>query len=257
MAPFNFEEQIKEHLEARNIKPSKSAWTQLESQLEVVQKQTSKERYWLLGMAASFVGVLFISTLFFTPNAITRPAGSEINSVDHKTLPEYQKTEVVTEQPFNADDTTREQSVKILKTPVYQDSKLVFSKDQIKQQNLKRKRVETNKTVGSLVVAIENKEQPNAATLEDEKVNAVVEAIKKMKDHQEVVTNEEIEALLKKAQNDLRYHSMYQHATKTVDAMVLLEAVEADLERSFREKVFEALLSSYETVKTAVAQRND
>ena len=42
-----------------------------------------------------------------------------------------------------------------------------------------------------------------------------------------------------------------------VDAEALLENVEAELDQSFRNKVFEAIKSSYNSVKTAVAQRND
>ena len=45
--------------------------------------------------------------------------------------------------------------------------------------------------------------------------------------------------------------------TQTFDADALLQDVEADLQQSFRAKVFEALKSSYETVKTAVAERNN
>ena len=50
---------------------------------------------------------------------------------------------------------------------------------------------------------------------------------------------------------------MYNEKTGVVDARLLLENVEADLEKSFRDKVFEALKSNFNFVKTAVAQRND
>ena len=50
---------------------------------------------------------------------------------------------------------------------------------------------------------------------------------------------------------------MYDESTKTVDATSLLESVEDDLEQSFREKVLNALQSSYETVRVAVTERNE
>ena len=45
--------------------------------------------------------------------------------------------------------------------------------------------------------------------------------------------------------------------TRTVDANALLQDVEEDLQQSFRSKVFEALQSGYESVITAVAERNN
>ena len=42
-----------------------------------------------------------------------------------------------------------------------------------------------------------------------------------------------------------------------IDASDLLQDVEADLDQSFRDKVFKTLKSSYYSVKTAVADRNN
>jgi len=41
-----------------------------------------------------------------------------------------------------------------------------------------------------------------------------------------------------------------------VDANALLQDVEAELQDSFRTRVFETLKSTFKTVKTAVADRN-
>ena len=50
---------------------------------------------------------------------------------------------------------------------------------------------------------------------------------------------------------------LYNEATNKVDANALLQSVEDDLEQSFRAKVFDAIKSGYESVKTAVAERNN
>jgi len=71
------------------------------------------------------------------------------------------------------------------------------------------------------------------------------------------VTDAEIDSLLKKAQKEILSNRLYNGNTRTVDAKVLLQDVEDDLQQSFRTKVFEALQSGYESVRTAVAQRNN
>ena len=50
---------------------------------------------------------------------------------------------------------------------------------------------------------------------------------------------------------------MMDEIANVVSAEDLLLSVEDDLEKSFRTKAFEALKSSFETVKTAVADRNN
>lgn len=59
---------------------------------------------------------------------------------------------------------------------------------------------------------------------------------------------EEIQQLMEK---------LYNTTTGVVDANLLLESVEQDLDESFRNKVFDALKANYNKVKTAVAQRNE
>ena len=71
------------------------------------------------------------------------------------------------------------------------------------------------------------------------------------------VSSEEIEALLVAAQKEITMQKLFNDATKTVDADALLRSVEDDLEQSFRDKVFTAIKSGYESVRTAVAERNN
>jgi guanylate kinase len=81
--------------------------------------------------------------------------------------------------------------------------------------------------------------------------------IQKLQQENKAVSNEEIETLLAAAQKEITMQKLYDEVTNTVDANVLLQSVEDDLEQSFRDKVFSAIKSGYETVKTAVAERNN
>ena len=59
------------------------------------------------------------------------------------------------------------------------------------------------------------------------------------------------------ASKELFKDKLQKEAFKTVDASALLLSVEEDMGQSFRSKVFDALKGGYETVKTAVAERNN
>ena len=68
MAPINFENDLKEKLEQLRLQPSANAWETLQSRLETNQVKKSNKTFWRLGIAASFVGILIVSSLFFNKN---------------------------------------------------------------------------------------------------------------------------------------------------------------------------------------------
>jgi hypothetical protein len=86
---------------------------------------------------------------------------------------------------------------------------------------------------------------------------AVAAEIKNLETKAGMASDEEIERLLKQAEKDITKQRLQKGNTMTVSAQSLLQDVEADLDHSFRSKVFDALISSYKTVRTAVAERND
>jgi hypothetical protein len=94
-------------------------------------------------------------------------------------------------------------------------------------------------------------------SFEDKKVTEVVAAIAEIQNKNNEVTEQEIDLLLKEAQRDILLNDIYNEQTKKVDASALLAQVEGELNQSFRDKVFEALKSSFITVKTAVADRKN
>ena len=69
MAPIKFEEQLKDKLEKRSIKPSQDAWNKLSDRLDEAEGKQNNNRFWWLGIAAAIVGVLLAITFVFKPNA--------------------------------------------------------------------------------------------------------------------------------------------------------------------------------------------
>ena len=63
MEPNKLENQFREKLNPREISPSEAAWDRLDAMLSVAEKP--KRKFTWLYIAASFIGFLLISTVFF------------------------------------------------------------------------------------------------------------------------------------------------------------------------------------------------
>jgi hypothetical protein len=147
---------------------------------------------------------------------------------------------------------------------------IISEEDKVTQNNTKPSEVVSPKEQQSIKEAIASTdlkkkaqaqkplETPvNNSDFEDAKLKEVVAEINDLKTENTLVTEQEIDSLLKQAERDILTNKLQRSNTRTVDANALLQDVEADLEQSFRSRVFETLLNNYETVKTAVAERNN
>ena len=238
MAPSNWDNHIKESLEKRQLQPSPEAWSKLQNRLESEEKRKSNKSFWWLGLAASIIGIVFISTLFFNKNE--QPTNNVVETP--KPVIEAEKNikqlDVITEQPIEIVEQSKEQP---------KQNQTIHSSQIKNNQNI----VETKTNESEIP-----KQQP-VISFEDEKLKEVVAQIQELKNTNEAVTEDDIDALLKEAEQAIFKEKIKRANTQTVDADALLQDVEADLQQSFRDRVFEALKSSYETVKTAVADRNN
>lgn len=253
MEPNKFEKNIKEKLDERTIQPSADAWNKLSKRLDENNKRNNKPIWWF-GIAASVVGILLITSQFFK---------NEVEAGDnHKIVvtPEIEKqdetNQVATEDVKNIDEVLEEgkssQKIKInqstkQKTVVKTDFKTenVVIAQTNNASKIKKEITESVKLIkGNL-------------TFEDQKIQDVVAQVKQLNDSNVIVTDSTIDALLAEAQKEITLDKLYNKKTGVVDANLLLQDVEADIEQSFRDKVFKAIKESYGSVKTAIAQRNN
>lgn len=100
-------------------------------------------------------------------------------------------------------------------------------------------------------------EAPSETNFIDQKVKEVVASVQKIQGENQTVTLDEIDALLAKAQRDIATNRILNSNTQKIDAAALLMDVESELQRSFRDRVFEALGEGYLKVRTAMAERNN
>lgn len=247
---MQWEYNIKKTLEKRRIEPSAASWDSLANRLDVADKKKIKMPFWWMGIAASLIGVLLMTNVFFKDNPADaqKPVIVDVQKpVDKKLL-----TEPVSGQHL----ATESETVKNVEMTEKETSINQFIKDKNTLDlatPIQSTIAKTEKTATSEQVELEAEKQ----SFEDKKVSEIVAHINEIKSQGQTVTDADIEALLLKAQKEITFQSVLKESTMTVDANSLLQDVESELQQSFRNKIFEALKNSYETVKTAVAERNN
>ncbi|MCB0461175.1 MAG: hypothetical protein R2816_04210 [Flavobacteriaceae bacterium] len=265
MAPIKFEEQFKEKLEKRSIQPSQDAWNKLSKRLDKIDNRQNNKGFWWLGIAAAIVGVLLALTFVFKSNTeIVEPTVADTEKENIMDTEVLQNKEVLKESNtlvVEHKDITETKNNLTKNTNTQIDKALLKTIVNQKQETL-IKEADTN----SIAVANANTAEttkPNTEkavkvlSFEDQKVKDVVAQIQQLQKDNKEITTEEIDALLEVAQKEITMQKLYNEATNKVDANALLESVEYDLEQSFRAKVFDAIKSGYESVKTALAERNN
>ena len=258
MAPIKFEDKLKDKLENRSLQPSNDAWNSLADRLDKEDEKNGNTKFWWLGIAATILGVLLVTTQFYK---------NEINTKDLPTVVEtnskiQNEDEIAIEHIISDLDEKEEgveainqiENVSIPNTTVNNTQQSIKKEKSVVKSNISQDAVASLNEAKS---KLEEQVPVKVLTPEELKIIDVVAEIKKLNTDDSSVTNKEIDSLLKQAQREILKQKIYDETTKTVNADALLQDVEVELEQSFRDKVFEALKSGYGSVKTAVAERRN
>lgn len=258
MAPLKFEENIKDALAKRTIQPSKGSWDKLASKLDQDAGKKRPMIWWAI--AAGFIGVILIGSLLFTSDGSDKPqefvqedATEQIITPKNELTP---KTEVAVETPTTEDNLTQKE-IEVVQESIQTDTKNIEVAVNQSPENAVEKTPENllKETPIKTEVAVID---PTPVKNEFEnKVEQVVNQILDLQAQNSQVSEAEVAALLDAAQKDLKNKSLVDPLTQKVDAMALLDQVEFDLERSFRDKVFDALGDGFNKIRTAMAERNN
>jgi hypothetical protein len=92
MEPNKFENQFREKLNSRELNPSEAAWDRLDAMLSVVDKP--KRKFSWLYIAASILGFLLVSTIFFNQKENTIDVKKNNVAIENKTEKVNLKTEI-------------------------------------------------------------------------------------------------------------------------------------------------------------------
>ncbi|NER18796.1 hypothetical protein [Spongiivirga citrea] len=236
MAQHRFEDQVKKQLGDREINPSADAWQRLSEQLDG-ENDKKGIAFWKYAVAACMVGLL--GTLLWY-----QFDQREVELIDQQIVEE--EFDIKKDEPIkNVEDQViipleKQSKINIVAVP----KKVSEEPAQLAKEEVKN----------TIEVANQDTETMNYF---DTKVAEVVAEVQRLKNEKDSITDAEVEALLASAERDIQLQSIMNQNTKTVDANALLLDVEAELERTFRDRVFEALKNGFNKTRTAVANRNN
>ena len=256
MAPIKFEENIKEKLGKRKIQPSENAWNKLSERLDVQEESSRNPVVWWLGLAASLVGIFLVTTLFIKTGEDKSILPTLVETPIKDTL-ELQDIVPEPEAIVEHDNKSNEEDMNLNNNSNNIISNQILIKKTVKKEGFKTKsevvtyNILKDESIDKKEIINSNSKSNNAHDQE------IVAQIPELDKEEELITDSEIESLLERAQNDLVKNNIKTGNTLSVDANSLLLDVETDLEQSFRDKMFNTLISGYNTLKTAVAERND
>ncbi|WP_316634293.1 hypothetical protein [uncultured Flavobacterium sp.] len=237
MEPNNFEKDFREKLNQRTIEPSDKAWDRLDAMLSVAENKKPKKKNRWLYIAASIVGFLLVGTFFFNQkkSAIETPKNNVV-------IEENTKKDSVEKPILNVKNSVKEEVAVSEKTAIQISNKERKNHpDPLKIKLNKTTKNEKNQIAESSIIKNNQEKQ----SIKNE--NPIVEISKK----------ETVDQLLDSAEkNVVAQNSVKSKAKIKVNANDLLNQVDGELELSFREKVITKVNKNYQTVKVALANRN-
>lgn len=230
MEQNKLETQFKEKLNSREIKPTEMAWDRLNAMLSVAepskgeQVQKPKHKFTWLYVAASFIGFLLISTVFFNQKE---------NTIDIK------KNTVVIENSIPKESSKTE--IKSIKTEPNFSKTILKSETKLLAQTQKKSKTKV--------------ENPTLKTQE----NAVAE-IQPNNQKETIASNENtipenIDSLLASAETNSKSSS--KNSSVKINSTNLLNQVDGELQVSFREKALNTITQKYKEAREALANRNN
>lgn len=269
MAPLKLEDNIREQFENRKITPSPKAWKQLSNALDQNTERPKRGLGIWWAIAAGIAGLALLGSLLFNNDPATVNNEIVIEELPlEEVIPQKSeaKDEIVIVQPTESNEVDSPQDKPMTeKANVTSQQVEVSDKEAVAMAVVDQTTTDNNladtQKLNTADVAVKQEEKVVNENIKLDavsiKVAEVVANIKELEATNSSVTEAEIAVLLDLAQKELNAKSKIDMATLKVDPNALLMDVEFDLERSFRDKVFDALGDGYNKIRTAMATRNN
>lgn len=242
---MKIEENIKEKFRNREINPSPQAWDRVAAQLKEEQRQKKGTKFYKLAIAAGFVGILLVSSLFLFKNSTA--SNPIVSAPEHFGPAENFQRLTHIDQDKNDSDTDSLQQVTAQEQVSLQHKNLEKRIDvplEGEKYNITQTKIEP--------VAM----QAKVADSIDAAVMELLASVTEAEQEGISVSDEVIENLLAEARAKIvREHSFAQKSA-SITATALLEDVEAELDPSFRDRVFYALKEGFQKAREALVSRN-
>ncbi|WP_405202708.1 hypothetical protein [Dokdonia sp. LLG6352-1] len=253
---MNLEDNFKDKLERRRLEPTASAWDRIEGKLDASQgKKKSKIVLWM-GIAASFIAGVFITALIYNTSVVDEQTPYVENQpveVIDEVAPEQ-----ISDKPSEillTDATTN--NVEVQKSVTSPKNNTATKKKRTNPTKSKYRPYSNANTINSQV------EEAVATSIRKEgevksTVNAVVDVNPDEVKTSEELLDDEVENLLKAAQQNINKQPVYAQPQRVVDANELLLDAEAEVDPdSFKDRMFRTLKKEFNRAVEAVANKDN
>lgn len=238
------EKHIKERLEGRKLTPSVQAWDKVSAKINIDEKPKQKGWY-LYAIAASFIGILFISIFFFKSEESKENTIQVVEEINTKE-----------EQIKTKTDDINFKNIEPTKSTVVEIDSNNSAQEKLDDNNLGVLPVQTKVAQETVKEPLQDSFLKESNGIIAQKVNEVVAQVEFLENTNAEVSDAEIDSLLRTAQRQILSEQLFTESG-SVDAMALLSEVEIELDDSFRDQIFDALKDGYSKLRTAVADRNN
>jgi hypothetical protein len=223
MEPNKMDTLFKEKLRSREIKPSDAAWDRLDAMLTVAEKP--KRKLGWIYIAASVTGFLLLGTFFF-------------NQKEDLVLEKQNK--VVIQNPVSSKKTKSPTVIQMKKeseVALKEEKRSTLKTNQIQVINQQSISINNNQNQVAEVSIINQKTEQKSNSFQTDTVS--------------------VDELLASVEPSKSEKEQSQKPHVQVNANTLLSQVDGELDLSFREKVISKVNKNYQTVKVALANRNN
>lgn len=246
MAQNNFEKDFRDKLNQRKIEPSNKAWDRLDAMLSIAEEEKTtvlprskndSKRKWLY-IAASIAGFLLVGTILFNQkeNSVETPKNNVV-------VEENREKDSIVQPALNVVDSIKQEVVVSEKESVEKEEKLKHKHLDVSGQKSSKSTKNGSNQIAESSIIIKNNQEKQSKTNQ----TSIGETSKK----------ESVDQLLDSVEKTIVAENSAKPKSKVkVNANDLLNQVDGELELSFREKVVTKVNKNYQSVKVALANRN-
>lgn len=249
MTRNNLEKNIRDKMKDRELKPSADAWSKLEAQLDATPRKRNHV-FWYYA-AASVVGLMLIGSVLYYQN--DGDANSQFVEENVKESPIDQEINVLPEIVVDKEIAVEENSKNPEENAVLPEKKINLSTNTVESEK-------ERKDARTIANSDEEKFKEEIETTDfkenylDQKAQEVASDIRNLQENKGDVTMEEVEDLLENARREIFLNRTIKESQ--ISAATLLNEVEWELDKTFSDKVFDALGEGFKIIATAYTERN-
>ncbi len=245
--------KYRKELQNRTIEPTKDSWNILAGRLTDFEKSKKQKKWTFLKYAASILIIISVGIYFGQNNEQT----FEKEIVAEPVLKvQKNKIQSIVEQPQNviAASETKKSSVKSIQKKIIKNA---IENNQINETvALVNGTDEEEKFQKSISVTNAQVQFLGTDSLQQQKIKELVAKVQIIKMEKGEVSDYELEQLLESAQKSLIAERKVIHHKNFSGADLLAEA-EKDLDKDFKERLFEAIVSTLKDTKNRFVNRDN